>query len=482
MTPKTGELISVIIPFYNEEDYFDECINSVLNQTYQNIEIIIVNDGSDQIYLDVLEKIKLKYPEKIRVFNKKNEGVSSARNLGIEKSKGEYIAFLDSDDKWLPFKLEHQIKIIKEKNLDFIHGSYFLINENENFVGSFIAKNLNYDQLINSCDIGLSTVLVKSKLIKKHLFKNISTKEDYICWLNIVKDIDKLFGDQRFVMVYRKKTNSLSSNFMTKFVNAFKVYNTYENLSIIASIYRTFYLSISWLSKTYKITFKYPNTVDFYYTLDISNIKFKEPFILSALNMASLSNISLLYLIHKKIIFWTDGFCAKFMIKDFKKYPGRKIIQNIVIPDYIKNIYLCGNKSDLQIKYLEDKFQRRVIFLEAPMFKNLSDIKKFKTNIYDNSVVILNISTPKQEVLANNILNLNPHKKIFIFCLGGGIAMVTGEEKTVPESLEKLNLEWIWRLRTNTLFRLKRLLTTFLGFLFKLLTKYFFKINFKNLN
>ena len=205
MIPKPGELISVIIPFYNEENYFDECINSVLNQTYQNIEIIIVNDGSDQIYIDKLEKIKFKYPEKIRVFNKKNEGVSSARNLGIEKSKGEYIAFLDADDKWLPFKLEHQIKTIKDKNLDFIHGSYFLINENENFVGSFIAKNLNYDQLINSCDIGLSTVLVKSKLIKKHLFKNISTKEDYVCWLNIAKDIDNLFGDQRFVMVYRKK-------------------------------------------------------------------------------------------------------------------------------------------------------------------------------------------------------------------------------------------------------------------------------------
>ena len=116
------------------------------------------------------------------------------------------------------------------------------------------------------------------------------------------------------------------------------------------------------------------------------------------------------------------------------------------------------------------------------MFKDLSDIKKFKASINDNSIVILNISTPKQEVLANNILNQNPFKKIFIFCLGGGIAMVTGEEKTVPEALEKLNLEWVWRLRTNTLFRLKRLLTTFIGFFFKLLTKYFLKINFKNLN
>ena len=110
MIPKPGELISVIIPFYNEKNYFDECINSVLNQTYQNIEIIIVNDGSDQIYIDKLEKIKFKYPEKIRVFNKKNGGVSSARNLGIEKSKGEYIAFLDADDIWLPFKLDIKLK------------------------------------------------------------------------------------------------------------------------------------------------------------------------------------------------------------------------------------------------------------------------------------------------------------------------------------------------------------------------------------
>ena len=169
MTPNQGELISVIIPFYNEEDYFDDCINSALNQTYQNIEVIIVNDGSDQIYVDKLEKLKLEHPEKIKIFNKKNEGVSSARNLGIEKSKGEYIAFLDADDKWLPFKLEYQIKKIKEYNLDFIHGSYFIIDENENFIGSFIVKNINYSQLLKSCDVGLSTVLVRSKLIKKHL-------------------------------------------------------------------------------------------------------------------------------------------------------------------------------------------------------------------------------------------------------------------------------------------------------------------------
>ena len=189
-----------------------------------------------------------------------------------------------------------------------------------------------------------------------------------------------------------------------------------------------------------------------------------------------------MYLDCKKIIFWLDGYCAKFLIEDFYKTPGRKVINKIEVPSKIKKIYLCGNKSNLQIKYLEKKYNRKIFFLEVPFFKKISDIKNYKLHVDDESLIIINISTPKQEVLAVNILKSNLKKKIYIFCMGGGMPMITGEEKIVPPKIEKLNLEWLWRLQTNTFFRLKRLLTSLLFFLFKKLTNYFSKIEFRILD
>ena len=347
------ELISVIIPFYNQEDYFEECLNSAINQTYSNLEIIIINDGSDKKYDEILTKLQSKYLNKIKIFNQENKGVSAARNLGILKSTGEYIAFLDSDDVWLPNKLEHQINIIKKKKIDFIHGSYLIINDENKFIGKFLSKTLYYKDLIKSCDIGLSTVMVKSDLIKKHLFKKISTKEDYTCWLSIVKEINFLLGDNKEVTIYRDNKNSLSSNLIQKFINAYKVYNNYERKGLLLSIYHTIILSIYWVIKTYKIIYKNPNTVDFRYLKKIEHLEFKETFILSALNMASLSNINLFYLNSKKFIFWLDGYCAKFIVKLYTKFPGRKVIKNLKLNDNVKKIYLCGNKSEPQINYLK---------------------------------------------------------------------------------------------------------------------------------
>ena len=92
------DLVSVIIPFYNEKNYFDDCINSVLQQSYKNVEIIIINDGSDISYSKKLDLLSIKYSDKIKVIHKENGGVSSARNIGIMSAKGKYISFLDADD------------------------------------------------------------------------------------------------------------------------------------------------------------------------------------------------------------------------------------------------------------------------------------------------------------------------------------------------------------------------------------------------
>lgn len=482
MQSNQNKLISIIIPFFNEEKYFTECINSVLKQTYLNYEIIIVDDGSKKIFKRKLENLQSKNPKKIKVFFKKNEGVSSARNYGIEKSKGEYIAFLDADDTWLPHKLEYQLNLLKKYNLNFIHNSYLIVDENESFRGKNIARKLTYKDLLNSCDIGLSTVMLKSNLIKKHLFKNISTKEDFVCWLSIIKEIKQIYGDERVVAIYRSKKNSLSKNYFRKFKNAFLVYNKYEKINFFVSILKTIILSIFWIIKNYKIFYVYPDKVQFRYIKKISNLEYKNSFILSALNMASLSNMDLFYLNHDKIIFWMDGFFSKYVIKNYVKTPGRNIIQNINIPKSINKVYLCGNYSELQIRYLEKNYNKKIDFKDIPFIKNTKDLTDLKLDIEDNSVVIISISTPKQELLANQILIQNNGKNIYIFCMGGSMSMVTGEEKIVPNKIEKFNLEWFWRLQSNTFFRIQRLISTFFYFIIKKMNRFFDKIEFKSLD
>ena len=482
MKSDQDDLISVIIPFYNEKIYFDDCINSVLNQSYKNLEIIIINDGSDQICFDQLNQLAEKFPKLINVFHKKNEGVASARNYGIKKASGKYISFIDADDRWLPNKIEHQIEIIKKKNLKFIHGSYFILDSEERVMGKFLSNKISYSELMKSCDIGLSTVMLCSNLAKENLFPNITTKEDYVCWLRIIKKISYLHGDIDVVTFYRRKKNSLSSNITTKFLNAFKVYHIYEKVGFFLSLIYTLRLSIYYIFKENLIRYKNLYPIKFNYIVDFQKLNFDKSFILVALNMASLSYTNLLYGNCKNIIFWIDGVCARFVIKNYSKTAGRKIIEKISVPENINNIILCGNKSDNQINYLKSKLKREVEFIELPFFKNLYDTSKYKLNIKDNSLIILNIATPKQEIIANNILKNNYKKKIFILCLGGGIAMASGEEEVVPEKFEKMNLEWLWRLRTDTFFRLKRLTKTAFVFFIKKSFNYFKKINFIELN
>src|SRR5690606_30977259 len=103
---------SVVIPFYSNVNWLMEALNSVQEQSYKNIEVLVINDGSKEN----VSLIKDKYDMDLRIINKENGGPASARNLGIEKSSGKYIAFLDSDDIWLPDKLQRQIKFMEEKN------------------------------------------------------------------------------------------------------------------------------------------------------------------------------------------------------------------------------------------------------------------------------------------------------------------------------------------------------------------------------
>lgn len=119
------DLVSVIIPVYNRKDYIERAVESILEQTYKNIEVIIIDDGSEDGTIEILKKIEMK-SNKIKVFLQKHKGANAARNLGMEKSKGRFLAFQDSDDEWLPDKLEKQISYMIKNNYSVCYSSFLL--------------------------------------------------------------------------------------------------------------------------------------------------------------------------------------------------------------------------------------------------------------------------------------------------------------------------------------------------------------------
>ena len=242
-------LVSIIMPYYNKEFYFRKSINSVLNQSYKNFELIIIFDDILERYANFKKLIPR--DKRIKVYiNKKNLGAGKSRNLGIKKSKGKFIAFIDSDDLWKKNKLYSQLKFMNNNNLKFSHTSYNVIDKNGLLLKKISAKkNMNYSDLVRSCDIGLSTVIVRAKLIKKNLFPAIKTKEDYVVWLKLAKKQNIIMGLNKYLTNWRKLSNSLSSSTFQKVVDAYRVYRYYERESIIKTIYHIFILSINSFKK-----------------------------------------------------------------------------------------------------------------------------------------------------------------------------------------------------------------------------------------
>jgi len=246
---KNKKLISIIIPYYKKRLFIFKTLKSILNQSYKNFEIIIVYDDIDMSDLYYLKKI-IKGNKQIKIFvNKSNFGVSKSRNIGIKKSKGKYIAFIDSDDTWKKNKLKTQIQFMEKKRYMISHTDYKIINKNDKIIGYMpIKKVLNYNDLIYSCDIALSTVMINSKIKPIIKFPNITTKEDYILWLSLSKKF-KIYGIQKNLTSWRKNNSSLEY-IIRKFKDAFIVYSKYEKFNFFKSIFFVLFLSINFLKKS----------------------------------------------------------------------------------------------------------------------------------------------------------------------------------------------------------------------------------------
>ncbi len=245
-------LISIIIPYYKKKKFFKKTINSVINQSYKNFEVILIYDDVNKLDLKFINFTLKKIKKKKIIINKKNLGAGMSRNIGIKNSKGKFIAFLDSDDVWHKNKLKKQINFMKKNKTDFSFSDYLIIDKNEKVLKKIKApKKITFNNLSYACDIGLSSVMIKSKLLKINKFSKLKTKEDYLLWLTLSKKNVKMLGINKTLMSWRKTENSLSSSTIQKVKDAFIVYNKYMEFNPLKSIYLVFILSFNAFKKRY---------------------------------------------------------------------------------------------------------------------------------------------------------------------------------------------------------------------------------------
>jgi len=239
-----SSLVSVIMPYYNKKNYFLKSINSALKQTYINLEILIIYDDQNRDDLEYIENC-IKNDSRVKIiFNDKNKGVAYSRNKAISIAHGEYIAFLDCDDYWETNKIEVQLNFMLTQGYDFSHTTYRVINYNGKIVGTIRAREtLKYKELLRSCDIGLSSVILKRKLLRDMKFPELKTKEDFVLWLSLAKKSVDLVGLDKPLMFWRQTPNSLSSSILQKLKDAFKVYYLYEKKNFFYSIFCVIRLS-----------------------------------------------------------------------------------------------------------------------------------------------------------------------------------------------------------------------------------------------
>lgn len=246
-------LVSIIMPSYNTEKYISESIESIIAQTYKNWELLIIDDCSEDLTIQIIQKYLKVYPNIFLIQLEKNSGAAVSRNKGIEKANGEYIAFLDSDDLWEENKLEIQINFMKENNCAFSFTEYMEIDEMGNDLGILIkvpVKAITYRSYLLTNPIGCLTAVYSVKKIGKVYMPLIRKRQDAALWLRILNTGKKAYPIKENLAKYRIRKSSISSNKINLIKYQWALYRKIEKLSLIESI---FYLSSTVIVKLFKL-------------------------------------------------------------------------------------------------------------------------------------------------------------------------------------------------------------------------------------
>jgi glycosyltransferase involved in cell wall biosynthesis len=230
-------IVSIILPCFNHEKYISQCIKSILTQSYKDFELIIIDDCSDDGSRDIIDEYLNKDDRIVAIFNNENKGPGSSRNSGIEISRGDFIAFCDSDDVWERDKIETQLSVFKGNNdYDVVHSDAYIINENGNRTGQKFSelyqKNMRlngaifYD-LCKTNFINTQTVMMKKKCINSAGLFPIENRvaEDWVYWVKIAKS-HNFFYIARPLANYRIHDKNTNTDSLSYTMNRIKAINS----------------------------------------------------------------------------------------------------------------------------------------------------------------------------------------------------------------------------------------------------------------
>lgn len=232
-----NNLVSIITPSYNSSRFIEDCIKSVISQTYLQWEMLIIDDKSqddsqDKIIGFAKKDSRIKY-----FFLEENVGAAEARNIAIRKAEGRYIAFLDSDDLWIPEKLEKQIAFMQDKDIAFSFSTYDMISEDGSVLNTVQSVDkMSYDSYLKNTIIGCLTVIIDKEKTGSFEMPDLRSSHDMALWLLIMKRGFYAYGLDDNLAKYRVSSFSNTSN---KFKAAKEVWVLYRDIEKLNFIYST---------------------------------------------------------------------------------------------------------------------------------------------------------------------------------------------------------------------------------------------------
>ena len=238
--------IDIILPNYNSSQFIIRTIKSILNQSYKNWKLIIVDDFSNKETQDILKKFSKK--NKIKIYwSNKNRGAGYCRNYAIKKSNSPYLAFIDSDDVWKKDKLKKQINFMKKNNCSFSYTNYETFGDKNRKVDS--PSKLSYSAFIKNTSIATSTMMIKRNKINNIKFTNTKICEDYFFKCKLLKKVNFALCLNQYLTKYRVRKGSLQSNNLKNFYWIWKINKDFNKLNFLNNLISLFFISLNSLKK-----------------------------------------------------------------------------------------------------------------------------------------------------------------------------------------------------------------------------------------